>query len=206
MVEAKTRCSVEACDRPLWFDARTGRSYVIKGFCVAHYKRYARHGDPEIVTKELHGLRKAPEYHIWANMLQRCNNSSATSYTYYGGRGIKVCKRWEKSFKDFLEDMGPRPASTSIDRINVNGDYEPGNCRWATAQIQALNRRPLRANSSGKPGVSWDKRNGKWLAAIFADGKQIIIGRFSSKDNAIKARIAAEKIYHRPLINDVDLC
>lgn len=82
------------------------------------------------------------EYRTWSSMIQRCTNPRARNYKHYGGRGITVCARWRDSFEAFLADMGPRPAKLSIDRINVNGNYEPGNCRWATQIEQVRNQRP----------------------------------------------------------------
>lgn len=79
-------------------------------------------------------------YQSWDNMIQRCTNSKASHYDYYGGRGIRVHDAWLK-FENFLFDMGERPEGTTLDRIDNNGNYEPGNCRWATWKQQRANKR-----------------------------------------------------------------
>lgn len=89
-------------------------------------------------------ISKTPDYRIWACMRQRCYDSARDSWKYYGGRGIKVCDRWRDSFFAFLEDMGPRPPGMSLERKDVNGDYGPDNCVWATKSEQQLNRRDNR--------------------------------------------------------------
>jgi hypothetical protein len=82
------------------------------------------------------------EYNSWIGMKDRCHNPNRSDYKDYGGRGIRVCKKWLNSFENFFADMGPRPsAKHSIDRIRVNGDYEPSNCRWATKMEQVQNQR-----------------------------------------------------------------
>lgn len=87
-------------------------------------------------------MSKAPIYKIWADMINRCKNHKHKAYKNYGGRGIQICKRWYK-FENFYEDMGDRPESLSMDRKNNNGNYEPGNCRWATRSEQSNNSRPI---------------------------------------------------------------
>ncbi len=82
-----------------------------------------------------------PEYRCWTEMKQRCLNPRKDFFAIYGGRGIKVCERWLSSFDNFLADMGRRPPGTSLDRRDTNGNYEPGNCRWATPMQQQHNIR-----------------------------------------------------------------
>ena len=102
-----------------------------------------------------HGGTGTPEYHAWCSMRQRCFNPKNPGYHLYGGRGITVCERWRASFTAFLADVGPRPSSIhSIDRIDNDGHYEPGNVRWTTADVQARNQRPETHTARGHRGMA----------------------------------------------------
>lgn len=104
---------------------------------------------------------KSPEYYSWAQMKTRCNNPNYREYSLYGGRGIKVCERWLNSFENFLEDMGSRPQNYSLDRIDVEGNYTPSNCKWSSRFEQARNKRTsLNYDFKGK------KRNLKDISHI----------------------------------------
>lgn len=87
------------------------------------------------------GVNMTRTYMSWICMRNRCRNKNSPDYPRYGGRGIVVCKRWQNSYLDFLSDMGERPEGKTLDRINVNGNYEPKNCKWSTCKEQYHNRR-----------------------------------------------------------------
>ena len=87
--------------------------------------------------------KPSPTYVSWRDMKARCQNSNHKYYSYYGGRGIKVCERWQ-DFTNFLADMGEKPEGLTLDRVNNDGNYEPGNCRWTTRKQQTHNRRDLK--------------------------------------------------------------
>lgn len=92
-------------------------------------------------TRITHGMIKTTTYKTWQSMWTRTTNCNHIAFRHYGGRGIRVCKRWQR-FENFLSDMGQRPVGRTIDRFpNMNGNYKPGNCRWATPSQQRRNKR-----------------------------------------------------------------
>lgn len=113
---------------------------------------------------EHHGMTDTPEYTTWRNMLGRCEQSTNKDFHAYGGRGIRVCDRWSKSFTAFFTDVGERPSKLhSLDRINVNGNYEPNNVRWATRREQQGNMRTsvlLTLDGETHCAREWSRRTG----------------------------------------------
>lgn len=121
-----------------------------------------RRGSPK------HGYYNTPVYNAWRNMKQRCFDANVPDFKNYGARGITVCERWRVSFEAFLADMGDRPDGMTLDRIDVNGNYEPGNCRWATQATQVRNRRATRINEEVADEIRARRARGEGRAVIAA--------------------------------------
>lgn len=152
------------------------------------------------IMKEIHtthGMTNSPTYNTWHSMIQRCNAETGQ----YKDKNISVCQEWYV-FENFLRDMGERPNDTTLDRINPAGNYEPSNCRWADDFIQAYNKTIRSTNTSGRTGVSFDKRLKKWQAYITYEKKFIVLGFFKTFEEAVHAREQAELKYHGSIKED----
>lgn len=139
-----------------------------------------------------HGMSGTRQYYIWSAMVQRCTNPKHPKWSDYGGRGIRVCNEWLK-FSGFWKDMAEGYSDDlEIDRVDVNGNYEKQNCRWATQSQNSFNTRLGKNNTSGRSGISFAKDRGMWRATIRINGKQIRLGAYRTVEEAIAARDSAE--------------
>ena len=145
-------------------------------------------------------------YNSYSAMLQRCYDKNSFQYPYYGGRGIKICEEWldkkegRVRFMKWALNNGYKEG-LSLDRIDVNGDYCPDNCRWVTKSIQSFNQRK-RKSALGIRGVYYRKSTNRYLVGIGIDNKQIFLGSYKTKEEAINARRNAEIQYFGQALND----
>lgn len=149
------------------------------------------------VTK--HGKHYTRLYVTWNNMLARCVYKNAQNYKNYGGRGIAVCDEWKNDFQVFYDwaIANGYADNLTIDRIDVNGNYEPSNCRWITPREQNYNTRVPKDNKSGHKGVIYKKRAKKWYAFIVVNRHQKSLGTYDTYEEAVAARERGEKEYYK---------
>lgn len=145
--------------------------------------RFTRHGQAA-------GQKYTKTYNCWKAMIQRCSNPMRKGYKNYGGRGIQVCPEWS-SFDQFFLDMGPKPLGLTLDRTDVNGNYEKSNCSWVTRSEQEYHKRVSKTHTTGVRGVSLAGVN-CCSAQININGKSVYLGCWPRTPEGIQA--AAEAI------------
>lgn len=131
------------------------------------------------------GISKHPLYNTWKKMKDRCNNSRADQYRYYGGKGIRVCERWRR-FENFVADIGERPVGATLDRIDSSGNYGPDNCRWATKADQNRNRSHCHQFEVNGRVVC-----GSEAAQILGVGKSSVYRQNRRRPDKLKSRLIA---------------
>lgn len=134
-----------------------------------------------------HGLKETRIYRIYTTMKSRCYNKNRKGYTDYGARGITICDEWRNNFQAFYDwaMANEYQEHLEIDRIDVNGNYEPSNCRWITSAQNSYNKRGSKNSSSKYKGVT--KVKNKWVASIGYQNKRYYLGRFKNEDDAALA-------------------
>lgn len=154
-----------------------------------------------------HGMSRTRLYKIYGGIKARCYNPKCVTYKKYGAKGIRVCNEWmgENGFLNFAEwsnENGYNDTLT-IDRIDSSGDYSPDNCRWATYEEQNTHLAMLKTNTSGLVGVSWSKKERRWIAMISLNNRAKRIGSFQTKEEAAHARnkfIEENKLPHQKTV------
>jgi hypothetical protein len=143
-----------------------------------------------------HGLAdNHPQYSAWLNMRRRCSNPDHPHYKYYGGRGIRVCKEWE-CFATYLNDVGERPKGMSLDRIDNNGNYEPGNVRWATKSTQSQNRRTFKS-----PGRANEKHHNNKLTTAEVVEIRALYATGALTQQALAEKFGCSRRYVGKIVN-----
>lgn len=143
---------------------------------------------------EQHGMSGTKEHSTWCGIVSRTQYECASTREWYYDKGIGMSDEWRKSFTKFYEDMGPCPEGFTIDRIDPAGDYCKENCRWASIELQSINKGRFKNNTSGTTGVSQTK-TGSYVAYIYWKWERIHLGTFKTIEEAIDARKQAEEKY-----------
>lgn len=183
------QCKVDGCTGNGHTNKKTGAVLFPNGYCGMHYGRIWKTGSLERTLRIKNGFQGHQLSYIYYGMHARCYDSSHTSYPNYGGRGIKVCDRWH-IMSNFVDDMVERPEGMSLDRIDVNGNYEPSNVRWATREEQARNTRAnnnLTIDGVTKTVTEWAKYSQVTAGQI---GRRVKAG-WSHKDAVFADRLRA---------------
>ncbi len=165
------------------------------GYCGKEFKgntpdiKRGKHKSCGCLNGEKHGLYTNRFYPTWNNMCRRCNNNSNNpDYKNYGGRGITICEEW-LDVKNFIEwAEATHIEGMTLDRIDVDGNYEPSNCRWVDNFTQAINKRISIKNTSGFMGVHLNVRTDNWVARITVDSERVVLGTFKTIEEAVEAR------------------
>lgn len=166
------QCSIKNCEN----------KHRAKGYCTNHYA----------INHKKVKTYYYPEYSAWLNMLARCYNPKYYRSEHYMGRGITVYSEWRNSYDAFHKYIGDKPGKGySLDRINNDGNYEPGNVRWATMRQQRDNTRQTK-NRFGYPGIKQNRNGKRWSVSISIAGKRTYLGRFDTIEEAIAARKQVE--------------
>lgn len=153
--ERRPVCTFPGCNKP----------QVARGLCVACYSRLKRNGSSE---RKKDGRFSHPLYALWSQMKQRCSNPHMANFKYYGAKGVKVCERWQE-FWQFAADMGARPSPLhTIERLDGDKDYEPGNCCWALQRQQARNKRNVKLTDEIVRQIKARSRRGEKCHVIAA--------------------------------------
>ena len=166
------------------------RSHLEQGVTVSCgcYNKDVNRASPKNLR---HGMSGTPTYNSWCSMRQRCYNKEDLNYLNYGGRGITVCDRWNPDkgggFENFYEDMGTKPEDMSLERKDVNGNYELSNCVWATSTEQCFNRRKFKNTSSKYIGANWDSWKNKWTATLKKNRVTVFKKDFLTEEAAARA-------------------
>lgn len=165
----------------------------IRGYCKPHYQKWYRYGDPLKQTWTGRSIKLQPLYHTWKGMRNRCYSVNYKQYKDYGGRGILVCSEWKgvQGFHNFVSDMGDKPTPKhTLDRIDVNGNYEPSNCKWSTSSEQAKNRRPRSISNYPSAAIRYSESISSWEITVTMNRKilsRVRLNNMSDLEQVIKS-------------------